>query len=238
VDIEYVSLNLTSLSSVKTAAERVESRTDSLDVLVLNAGVMAMPMSTTEAGSEVHMGTNHIGHHLLTRLLLPLLEKTAAERDSDVRVVTVSSEGHRLAPPIATITSTAALSELSPLVRYAASKAANVLFAAELARRHPSLTSVSLHPGVIMTDLHTQGRNDGDLVLQGLKALSIITTQSVENGALTQLWCAAGARKDDLTSGGYYTVETLRQWNGWAMDEVAGRKLWDWTEGELARSAF
>ena len=153
VDIEHVLLDLTDLQSVRDAADVIQRHSDRLDVLILNAGVMALPICTTDAGFEIHMTTNHVGHHPLTKLLLPLLEKTAAEAGSDFRVVTVSSEGHRLAPPIETFTSSTKLSEYSPLERYAASKAANILFAAELARRHPTLTSVSVHPGIIFTDL-------------------------------------------------------------------------------------
>ena len=238
VDIEYLPLDLTSLRSVKDAAGRFESRSDRLDILVLNAGVMAMPMSTTDAGFEIHMATNHVGHHLLTKLLLPILEKTAAEPGSDVRVVCVSSERHRLAPPIETIVSASKLSSYSSLARYAASKAANIMFAAELARRHPRLTPVSVHPGIIMTNLHRTGQESGDFILSAMKATSGLMTQSVADGALTQLWCAAGARKEELTSGGYYTVETLREWNAWVNDERAAKMLWEWTETELARAGF
>ena len=238
VDIEHVSLDLTSLQSIKAAAETVKSRIDRLDILVLNAGVMAMPLSTASAGFEIHIATNHIGHHLLARLLLPLLDTAAAAPGSDVRIICVSSEGHRLSPPIETITSTANLSKSSPLVRYAASKAANILFAAELARRQPQMTSVSLHPGIIMTDLYEPGRKAGDLALGGLQAAAGLISQSVADGALTQLWCAAGARKGELKSGGYYTVETLRDWKFWANDEKAGRMLWEWTEAGLKAAGF
>lgn len=238
MDIEYLPLDLASLQSVRNAAEKIRSRVDRLDIVVLNAGVMALPPETTDAGFEIHIGTNHVGHYLLIKQLIPLLQKTAAEVDSDVRIVSVSSEGHRVAPPIETITSTTDLLKLGPLVRYAASKAANILHAAELARRYPEITSVSLHPGVIITDLYQPGARQSQLGIQAIKASSFLTAQSIPDGALTQLWAAAGARKDELTNGGYYTVEKLRSWNPWANNEVQGKLLWDWTESELQRAGY
>jgi NAD(P)-dependent dehydrogenase (short-subunit alcohol dehydrogenase family) len=108
---------------------------------------MAVPPSKTNEGFEIQLGTNHVGHALLTKLLLPTLEMTVAEHNPDVRVVVVASNAYSFAPNIDTILSTEKLCETGPLTRYGASKAANVLFAAELARRYPSLTAVSLHPG-------------------------------------------------------------------------------------------
>lgn len=238
VDVEYLPLDLASLTSVKNAAERFNSRSNRLDILVLNAGVMAMPPETTNAGFEIHMGTNHVGHYLLTKLLLPILQKTSVDTDSDVRIVTVSSEAYYFSPGLATLTSTTKLSEASPFLRYAASKAANIAFAAELARRYPDLTSVSVHPGIIMTDLHERGQCSEVFVLQALKIAAPLISQDVQHGALTQLWAAAGAKKGDLVNGGYYCVEKLRDWNPWVRDEPAGKVLWDWTEEGLKRAGF
>jgi NAD(P)-dependent dehydrogenase (short-subunit alcohol dehydrogenase family) len=238
VDIEYLPLDLASLTSVKNAADKFKNHSTRLDILVLNAGVMAMPPETTHAGFEIHMGTNHVGHHLLTQLLLPILLKTATESESDVRVVTVSSEAYYFSPALDTLISTSKLRETSPFLRYAASKAANILFAAELARRHPELTSVSVHPGIIMTDLHNRGQRSGVFVLQTLKIAAPLISQDVQHGALTQLWAAAGAKKGDLVNGGYYSVEKLRPWNPWARNELAGKTLWDWTEEGLERAGF
>lgn len=87
-------------------------------------------------------------HHLLTRLLLPVLEKTAAQHGSDVRVISISSNAHSMAPSIDTITSTEHLCAASRWIRYGASNTINTYFAAELARRYPPIISVSAHLGV------------------------------------------------------------------------------------------
>lgn len=238
VKIKYIPLDLASLPSIRAAAAKVKDLTTRLDILILNAGVMALPPEVTEAGFEVHLGVNHVGHQLLTELLLPQLQITAAETNSDVRVVTVSSEAHHLAPSIDTIISRDRLLKHNPLTRYAASKAANVLFTAELARRVPEITCVSVHPGIVMTGLYDQGLRSSDTILTLMEAAASFISQTVADGALTQLWAAAGARKEDLTSGGYYTVETLRDWNGFANDEESAKLLWDWTEAELAKAGF
>ena len=96
-NITFLELDLASLESVKKAADTFNAKSDRLDVLINNAGVMALPASTTKEGYEIQFGTNHIGHFLFTKLLMPTLQRTA-EGNSDVRIVNLSSEGHRLPP--------------------------------------------------------------------------------------------------------------------------------------------
>jgi NAD(P)-dependent dehydrogenase (short-subunit alcohol dehydrogenase family) len=240
VYIQYVWCDLSSLSSVRYAVDMLKAWTDRLDVLILNAGVMAMPALKTETGFEIHLGINHVGHHYLTRRLMPLMLKTAKEPGSDVRVVAVSSDAHQLSPLVEDMVSTERLLNYNPLLRYAASKAANVLFAAELARRFPDITSVSIHPGIVFTDLYETGLRGGDIILWMMKLCMgwIGMAQSVKEGAWTTLWCAVGARRVDLVRGGYYTIERLREWNEFANDKQAGRLLWDWTEEQLTQAGF
>ena len=228
-----------SLPSVKSAAETVSSKSDCLDILVLNAGVMALPPGKTEAGFDNQLGTNHVGHHLLTKLLIPTLQKTAEKSGSDVRVVTLSSEAFNLAPSFETVINTEKLCATSPWTRYGASKAANILFAAEVARRYPFLTSTSLHPGIIMTDLHSPSQGSNSLISIGMKFAMPFIGQDVPHGALNSLWLAAGAKKEALTSGGYYTpVGKLQPGNKWSKDQNAGSRLWDWTEAELKKVGY
>jgi NAD(P)-dependent dehydrogenase (short-subunit alcohol dehydrogenase family) len=240
VYIQYVCCDLASLSSVRYAVDMLTAWTDRLDVLILNAGIMAMPASKTESGFEIHLGINHVGHHYLTRRLMPLMLKTAKEPGSDVRVVAVSSDAHQLSLPVKDMVSPERLLKYNPLLRYAASKAANVLFAAELARRFPDSTSVSVHPGIVFTDLYNTGLNGGDIILWMMKLCMgwIGMAQSVKEGAWTTVWASVGAGKGDLVSGGYYTVERLREWNEFANDKQAGKCLWDWTEAQLTKAGF
>jgi NAD(P)-dependent dehydrogenase (short-subunit alcohol dehydrogenase family) len=236
VEIVWVPLDLTSSKSIKDAGEQINSQTDRLDILLLNAGVMALPPGETDLGHEIQLGTNHTGHFYLTKLLLPTLLKTADQPGSDVRVVSVSSVGHNLAPAFETILDQEKLKKVNTNTRYGASKAANILFAAELARRYPSITSVSVHPGVIMTDLYSSMSSRSSVVALGHKVMSCVGT-SVPQGALNQLWAAAGAKKDELTNGAYYVpVGNLKAQNRFSSSEDMGKRLWDWTDAELEKA--
>ena len=97
-NIIFLELDLASFASVKTAASTILTENDRLDVLMNNAGVMALPPGLTKEGYEIQFGTNHMGHALLTKLLMPLLLKTAEQPDSDVRIINVSSGAHGVAP--------------------------------------------------------------------------------------------------------------------------------------------
>ncbi|KAK2831924.1 hypothetical protein FQN49_007030 [Arthroderma sp. PD_2] len=86
------------LESVKKAADTVTAQSERLDILMLNAGIMAAPPALTTDGDEVQLAVNYLGHALLAKLLLPLLEKTASLPDADVRIVMLSSDIHTYAP--------------------------------------------------------------------------------------------------------------------------------------------
>jgi hypothetical protein len=90
-EIIHLPLDLTSFSSIASAADTFKSRESRLDILINNAGIMASPYSTTKEGYEIQLGTNHMGHALLTKLLLPTLIETSKQPGADVRIVTLSS---------------------------------------------------------------------------------------------------------------------------------------------------
>lgn len=237
-DIEYLELDLCDLQSVQNAAKTVLSRETRLDILMLNAGIMATPPSRSKNGHEIQLCTNHIGHFLLTSLLLPLLERTASQfEDSDVRVVTVSSEAHHLAPSnfLDIIEDHDKLCSASPYTAYGVSKASNILFAAELARRYEEkrILSVSVHPGIILTDLYTPGSDSNFLLKVGLPPIAYFLFDDVKHGALNQIWCGAGARRSELVNGAYYTpVGRIR--NSTLMNNKAdGQRLWEWTTKQV-----
>ena len=237
-DLQYVQLDLASFSSIRSAAARVQSSTDRLDILICNAGVMALPPGKTEQGHEIQFGTNHIGHHLLTKLLLPTLLKTAQLPGADVRVISLSSMANDRAPPIETMLDTDKLSAMDSWTKYGASKAANIYFAAELARRYPALKSVSVHPGIIKSDLWNTTHQNNILVRFGLWFVGPIMFQSIESGARNTLWAAAAAEKGELQNGAYYTpvgkLQNSNPGNIRARDKEAGKALWEWTEAEIA----
>lgn len=199
---------------------------------------MALPAGETDLGHEIQLGTNHTGHFLLTKLLLPTLLKTAEKPNSDVRVVSLSSIGHNYAPGFDTILNQDKLKKVDTTARYGASKAANILFAAELARRHPSITSVSVHPGVILTDLYDSINQRSPIISLGSKSLSFFGS-SVSQGAYNELWAAAGAKKEDLVNGAYYVpVGNHKPHNKYVRSEKMGKELWDWTETELSKRSL
>jgi NAD(P)-dependent dehydrogenase (short-subunit alcohol dehydrogenase family) len=203
---------------------------------MLNAGIMAVPPSTSVDGYEIQFATNQLGHSLLVKLLLPLLQSTAALPDSDVRVINMTSLAYKLAPTqgidFATLkTSQATLGLFNKWARYGQSKLAQMLYTDELARRYPEITWVSVHPGIILTGLF-----EATTFLTRLPVLlmSIGSRVPVEKGHFAQCW-AATAPKGRVVSGVYYEpvgVEGKRT-TALATDrELAGR-LWEWTQGEL-----
>jgi NAD(P)-dependent dehydrogenase (short-subunit alcohol dehydrogenase family) len=237
VSISYLPLDLASLQSIKTAAETINSQSQRLDIVILNAGIMAVPEGKTEDGFEIQLGTNHIGHFYLTSQLLPLLRNTA-KAHGDARVVAISSEAYAFSAPFDAIVNTEKLSQKSTWARYGASKAANILFAAELARRYPDLTTASVHPGIIMTDLHSPGQASNTFISWVMRLAAPVIARDVPQGALNQLRLGT-ARKEDVVSGAYYTpVGNRKANNGWAKDGEKGRRLWEWSEREIKARGF
>jgi NAD(P)-dependent dehydrogenase (short-subunit alcohol dehydrogenase family) len=189
-DPEVVSLDLTDLASVRAAAAEVAERVDHLDVLVNNAGVMALPHARTADGFELQLGTNHLGHFALTGLLLPTL--LAAPQG---RVVTTTSGTHR--------NGRMRWDDLHGTHRYgrwrayAQSKLANLLFTFELDRQaraaEVALASVAAHPGYAATHLQVRGPEAAG---QALTAKVFgwgnrVLAQSADDGALPQTYAAA-----------------------------------------------
>lgn len=237
-DIEYLQLDLADLNSVAEAARQVLACEKRLDILVLNAGIMATPPSKTSSGHDLQLGTNHIGHFLLVKLLMPLLLSTATSIElSDVRVVTVSSEAYNIAPSdfMDLIADHELLCSSSNYTRYGISKAANIVFAAELARRYgpQGVTSVSLHPGVILTQLYDSTRNANFIVRLGLPSFARLMFDDVPRGALGQLFLAAGAKKETLMNGGYYTPVGRRQDVALTNNEGQAGRLWQWSDEQV-----
>ena len=199
---------------------------------------MGTPPGTTRDGYEIQFGTNHIGHALLTKLLIPTMLSTAKMPGADVRIVNLSSEGHKLAPGGGIITDKAKLEALGPWVRYGHSKLANILFTRELGARYPDITSIAVHPGVIKTDLYKPGKETNVLLRWGMLVLGPFMMGTVQEGAKNQLW-AATTKRDGLRSGAYYTpIGSLSKGSGYAQDKIFAGKLWDWTQSELATKGF
>ncbi|KAK0879775.1 hypothetical protein LTR87_006412 [Friedmanniomyces endolithicus] len=242
VNITFLELDLSSFASVKQAAKDFQSRSDRLDILINNAGVAALPYSTTKDDFEIQFGTNHMGHALLTQLLLPTVLKTVELPDADVRVINVSSKGHMFAPAMGIIYEQAALEKLEPLERYGHSKLANILHARELQRRYPSITATAVHPGVIITDIYDT-YSETSLAMRYLapavKAVAsygiLPDVYDVPGGALTQLWAATAPRKKVRSSYYWTPVGVESAGKKFAQDEGLAAQLWEWTTKEIAK---
>jgi NAD(P)-dependent dehydrogenase (short-subunit alcohol dehydrogenase family) len=222
---EVVALDLADLDSVRAAADDVAGRVESLDVLMNNAGVMAVPKGRTAQGFETQLGTNHLGHFALTGLLLPLLQRADAPR-----VITTSSQAHRMGRM--------RWDDLQwergyeRWRAYGQSKLANLLFMRELGRRAPSIISASGHPGWAATHLQS-----GAGLAKRLSALgNHFLAQSDAMGALPQLYAAT---MPDVRSGEYFGPDGLFERAGHptrvgmtaqARSDADAARLWDVSE--------
>lgn len=230
---ELRQLDLSSGDSVRAFAEGVTSTYDGLDLLVNNAGVMAIPRQVTTDGFERQFATNHLGHFALTALLLPLLITRPG-----ARVVTVSSNAHKGGR--LNFDDLQGERSYGRWRAYSATKLANLLFAFELQRRlakaGAEAVSVAAHPGTSATNLVniTAG---GNFVKRWVLNLGVrLTGQSDEQGALPQLYAAT---MPDVSGGDYYGPDglggargapTLAEPSGRARDEADARRLWELSE--------
>lgn len=232
-DPELVRLDLSDQASVAAAAAEVTARVDHLDVLMNNAGIMAVPLARNAEGWEMQFATNHLGHYALTARLLPRL--LAA---SEPRVVTTSSTAARMG--------SIAFDDLqwdrrrySKWRAYGQTKLANLLFAFELGRRAAAagttLVSAAAHPGYANTHLQAAGPElAGNRFME--KAVGITNrffAQSDADGALPQLYAAT---MPDVRSGEYFGPSGFMEQQGppkrvtaskAANDEAAAARLWD-----------
>mmetsp|Transcript_35196 Transcript_35196/g.105125 ORF Transcript_35196/g.105125 Transcript_35196/m.105125 type:complete len:357 (-) Transcript_35196:238-1308(-) len=232
-NVRVQKLDLSDLDAVRDAAEEILATDGAVDVLLNNAGVMAPPKrESTAQGFELQFGVNHIGHHLLTRFLLPGMS-------SDGRVVTVASEAHR--------TASLDFSDMnydsksySPWGAYGQSKLANILFAKELNDRFVAMDgcemkSVSLHPGVIGTNLWRY--STPSFIRSALT--SLISDKTVEQGAATSVYACLVA-SSQFSGGEYLSDCAVAEPTNYAKDSngVNRKKLWEETEAMIANAGF
>lgn len=249
--IDFLQLDLTSLASVKKAADQFKRENERLDVLVNNAGIMAHPPGLTQDGYEVQFGTNHMGHFLLTRELMPLLQSTA-KPGADVRIVNLSSVGHKFAPTGGFLPEAAKtdMASYTSWTRYGQSKLANVLFTNELARRYPNITSVTVHPGGVNTNLATEVKNNNAWINFFYGPIQSLVTSTPAQGALTQTWASVAplakgepdahwARKPRVVQGEYYQpVAATGGRSKDARNSELAKKLWEWSEAEVVSKGY
>ena len=221
-------LDLASLDSVRAFASSLEGE---VDVLVNNAGVMALPRRRTEDGFEMQFGTNHLGHFALTGLLL--------DRVRD-RVVTLSSNAHKFGRMA--FDNLDGSSRYFRWTAYGQSKLANLLFALELQRRLDAagspVRSVACHPGFAATNLQFQAAQLTGNRIEALAnaVLNKTVAQSAAAGALPTLFAAT---VEDVPGGAYVGPDGPGEWRGApqitapagrALKQDDARRLWEVSE--------
>lgn len=206
---EFMALDLSSFASIERFADKLTAKHDRIDLLINNAGVMALPQRETADGLEMQMGTNHFGHFALTGRLLDTLLATPG-----ARVVTVSSGLHeRGSMRFDDLMGTKRYDKWG---QYSQSKLANLLFAYELHRRlqklDTELISVACHPGYAATNLQSAGPAMERSIVRrvGMALSNLLFAQSARMGALPTAYAAT---HPDMTGGEY--VGPTNGWRGY-----------------------
>lgn len=232
---EVWQLDLASLDSVKRFAKKYNDEEGRLDLLINNAGLMAIPYYKTEDGFEMQFGVNHLGHFALSARLWPLLSATTG-----ARIVQVSSLAHLMGK--------IHFEDIHWEVKYnkwgayGMSKLANLLFIHELTKRlsgvQDQVIAAAAHPGYANTELQAKGAKmkGSRLGVDSFNLANRLVAQSPEMGALPSLFAATDPQ---VTPGDYYGPGGFMRLSGWPTpdkpsssrvnDEVA-RKLWELSE--------
>jgi NAD(P)-dependent dehydrogenase (short-subunit alcohol dehydrogenase family) len=203
---ELVELDLASLKSVRACADKLLAKGEPLDVVIANAGVMAMPFGKTADGFETQFGTNHLGHFVLVNRVATLMRKCG-------RLINLSSAGHR--------TSNVDLEDpnferapYDPWVAYGRSKTANILFTVAFDKRHRErgVRAAAVHPGVIQTELarYADPSRLEKIIEQMKQQLATegkvpFQWKTIPQGAATSVWAGVVAPADEI--GGRYCAD-------------------------------
>ncbi|EEF49083.1 short-chain dehydrogenase TIC 32, chloroplastic isoform X2 [Ricinus communis] len=227
--VDAMELDLSSMASVRKFASDFNSSGLPLNILINNAGVMATPFMLSKDNIELQFATNHLGHFLLTNLLLDTMKKTAHQSNREGRIVNVSSEAHRYSYHEGIrFDKINDRSGYSSFRAYGQSKLANVLHANELTRRLKedgvNITANSLHPGAIVTNLFRHMN-----IINGMvNVLGKLVLKNVQQGAATTCYVAMHPQVKGI-SGEYFSDSNLAKASAHGRDVELGKKLWDFS---------
>ncbi|KAI8062420.1 hypothetical protein BC940DRAFT_322233 [Gongronella butleri] len=233
-NVTFMRLDLMSLASVKSFADEFKSKHTQLHILINNAGIMGTDFGLSTDGIEQQFATNHVAHMYLTLLLLPLLEATAPSR-----IVNVSSDGQRWADKwdLANVSNEEGYGRWN---QYFLTKAANILFTRELAKRlkDKKVMCNACHPGIVDTDLLRYNVDYGTFFFKIARFVVrfVLRPMSPTEGALTQLYLATSADVDEKQIQGQFyepIAQPAKPARVASSDEYAV-ELWDFTEALLA----
>ncbi|XP_053700952.1 retinol dehydrogenase 12 isoform X2 [Synchiropus splendidus] len=214
--VEVRELDLADTCSIRSFAQRFLREFTELHILINNAGVMMCPYTKTTDGFEMHIGVNHLGHFLLTSLLIGLLERSAP-----ARIVVVSSLAHNFG--WIRFHDLHSQGSYNSGLAYCQSKLANVLFARELARRlkGTNVTVNSLHPGTVNSDLTRHST-----LMAILFAVFSMFLKTPREGAQTSIYCAVAEELHSI-SGKHFSDCTPAFVAPQGRSEETARRLWD-----------
>ncbi len=219
--VGFLPLELGDLTSVRACAAAFLATGEPLHGLINNAG-LAGKRGLTESGFELAFGTNHVGHFLLTSLLLDRLRESAP-----ARIINVASDAHQSARGIDWDAVRQPTRSRAGLREYAVSKLANVLHAQELGRRldGTGVTTYALHPGVVASDVWRQ-------IPWPIRSVIKLRMLSPADGAKTTLYCATSPEVADET--GQYYDDARRTQPGTAATPALAAELWERSEAWLS----
>lgn len=232
-NICFEKLDLADLASIEAFGERIMAQRKSLDILINNAAVMNPPQrKVTKDKFELQLGTNYLGHFALTAQLLPLLQK-----GNKPRVVTMSSIAHRQG--VINFDDLQSEQSYTPMVAYAQSKLACLMFALELQRRSNAaswgISSMAAHPGISRTELIPNGAGKNSPA--GIaRRLFPILFQPAAHGAWPSLYAATAK---EAKGGTYYGPSRMNEMRGYptvakiapqAKDVEVASRLWEVSE--------
>ncbi|MFK7730239.1 MAG: SDR family NAD(P)-dependent oxidoreductase [Pseudomonadales bacterium] len=226
-------MDLSDPSSVNAFAERWLSEHSQLDMLILNAGLMASPLMRNAQGWEMQFATNHLGHFALTSKLMPILLQSAP-----ARVVSLSSAGHAVSPVLLDDPNFEQ-SDYDPWAAYGQAKTANIWFATELNRRYAEqgVNATALHPGVISTDLARHLTKETLAPILARMSERGEASKTIPQGAATSIYAATAPELEG--KGGLYLADCQVvdensaqhiQYVPHAFDEEGEARLWAMSE--------
>ncbi|KAG9601451.1 NAD(P)-binding protein, partial [Aureobasidium melanogenum] len=236
--IHYLEVDMASFASVKQASDLILAENNRLDILMNNAGLADAPSGLTTDGYEIQFGTNYMGPTLFTKLLLPLLQETAKQPDSDVRIINLSSELFKQAPKQGIIFGDlkTPMQKTGSIAKYGQSKLGNYFFTKVCAQKYPAIKSVALHPGIVNTGIW-DNMFKRPYVGRAMALLLTPFLTNVHDGAKRQLW-ASTANKSDVKNGAFYTPKGSEYPQAILKNDKLAKELWEWTDKEFSKHGF
>ena len=226
--IKGFGLEMTDLRSTSDYVKAFQDSGIPLDVLVLNAGIMAVPLGRTEQDHELHFGVNHLAHFLIQDGLVPQLRQTQERTGERGRLVTCSSIANTLGDLALDLTDLDWRRRgYNEWTAYCASKAANVLLSDEVARREPTIASNSFHPGIVTTnlvryilpELTAENRDpEAERLTANGKLIKKLGIRDADEGAQTHVWLSTAPEAGNVS--GKFFIDPAVEYPGATREQL------------------